>query len=416
MQICKSEDCTGCYACYNLCRHHAITMEMDRQGFYRPSVSTDACIQCGLCIKKCPANRVVSRNEQPLNVYSGWSLDDNTRLSSASGGAFVEIAKAFIEKTDGVVFGVAMDDQLEARHVQVSTTEEIRKLQGSKYIPSHVDDTYLQVKDLLKKGRYVLFSGTPCQVAGLKSIVGHEVPNLYTIDLICHGVPSERLFKDYIRYVEKRIGHSVRDVKFRCKKSSWIFYNMAINRYVEKNGTVKYEYEGKYFSDPFIRAFLRDNALRSSCYHCQYNSTRRVADFTLADWWGYRAHKESDKDYERKGVNLIFCNTEKAQNLLSIANLDLEERTLEEAKQTNKSLSQPYDVPSTREEFWKDYEKMNFEQMVKKWMDTEKVDPCIYIRYKMKESSCRRFVLTYLKKYIYWTTKSGFGVKKITAD
>lgn len=399
-KICDDEKCTGCAACFNACRHNAIKMYFDDEGFLRPVIEVENCVECGLCKKVCPENNSVDRNKEPLFIYSGWSKNEKTRLSSASGGAFTELATYFIEKFHGIVFGVEMNEELEARHIAVQSINALKKLQGSKYIQSNIHESYCQVEHYLKEGRNILFSGTPCQVAGLKSFLKKEYMNLYTVDLVCHGVPSKRLFDDYIKYLERKLQHQVYEVKFRCKKNSWIFFNMAVNSHIKKNTyQISYEYEGAYYSDPFIRGFLRDNALRPSCYQCQYSSTSRVADFTFADWWGYKAEGLEDKGFEKKGVSLIFVNTQKAKQILPHLNLVLKERQLADALKTNIALKKPFDVPDTRKDFWYDYSKSSFDDMVIKWMCPEKLIPTRYLNYKMSNSCVKQMLMLICRIY-----------------
>ncbi len=378
--ICKVELCSGCGMCVQLCKHSAIKMISDIEGFLRPVVEPALCVDCGLCQKRCPANSpaFVNRNE-PLKVFSGWSSDEEIRMASSSGGAFSEIAKYVISK-NGVVFGVALDDKVQARHTYVEQEEDLCKLQGSKYVQSVIGSSYKEAEEFLRQGRLVLFSGTPCQIAGLYSYLHNDYENLLTIDLICHGVPSPLVFEDYKKWIEDKIHEKVSYVKFRCKKSSWIFYSMGINSHTEKNKITTYSYIGSYYADPYIRAFLRDNILRPSCYSCQYASTKRVADFTIADWWGYKATCPDDKDFERKGVSLLMCNSRKALEIVHELNMDLRERTLEEAIRTNRSLKQPFSLPPTRDRFWRDYERLTFPEMIDKWMYPERIALSTYIR------------------------------------
>ena len=398
--ICNADQCTGCSACLNACSHEAIKMRLDDEGFIRPEIDNDRCVGCGLCQRICPVNNSIERNQAPLSIYSGWSKNEEIRLSSASGGAFTELASYFIDHLSGVVFGVAMNEKLEACHIAVESLDELPRLQGSKYIQSNINESYRKAEFYLKNGRNVLFSGTPCQIAGLKSFLRKNYTNLYTADLICHGVPSRRLFNDYIKYLEKELHQQVYDVKFRCKKSSWIFYNMAVNSHVEKNsGKVTYAYEGSYYADPFIRGFLRDNALRPSCYQCQYTSISRVSDFTFADWWGYKAERKEDKNFEKKGVSLIFVNTSRAKKLLPQIQLLLRERTIEEAKKTNLSLSKSFIRPQSRQEFWDDYNRMPFNFMIEKWLSPETLHLSRYFYYKMPPSLSRSIVVKTLRVF-----------------
>lgn len=231
--ICNLQNCTGCAACKQICTHEAISMQLDEEGFLRPLINQDRCVECRICIKICPVNTQTIKHE-PIKVFSGWSNNEETRLTSSSGGAFVEIAKLILAQ-NGVVFGVSMDSNMLAHHIFIESEKEIYKLQGSKYIQSIIGNAYKDAKQFLQEGRKVLFSGTPCQIAGLRNFLHKDYENLYTVDLICHGVPSPKVFKDYIHYIENAINEPVKEVKFRCKKSSWIFYNMGINPHVVKN-------------------------------------------------------------------------------------------------------------------------------------------------------------------------------------
>ena len=370
--------------CAQICAHHAIVLRPDKEGFLRPCIDVELCNECGLCQSKCPVNAIPSLSEVPLKVFSGWSNDERIRIDSSSGGAFTEIAKLIIRQ-GGVVFGAAMDENVEARHIVVDKERDLALLRGSKYVQSVIGDAYKEAKSLLLDGKTVLFSGTPCQIAGLRNFLHKDYENLYMVDLICHGVPSPRVFGDYKKYLEGIIRERVHEVKFRCKKYSWIFYNMGINPHVEENGDVRYSYIGKYYSDPYIRLFLQDNILRPNCYDCQYTSIRRVSDFTIADWWGYKAECEADKDFDRKGVSLLICNTEKAVELSAKLDMYLKERTVEEALRTNPSLRHPFAKPKARACFWKDYDVKTFEQMIGKWVQPEKILLSKWLRYKNKK-------------------------------
>lgn len=383
-KICDYEQCTGCMACLNVCSKQAIHIKIDKEGFERPEIDDSLCVDCGLCQKTCPMN-----NHPPVHdakqVFSGWSLDENIRLKSSSGGAFTEIAKIVLSK-GGVVFGCTLNKELKAEHIYVETLDELsERLTGSKYVQSHIGDSYKKAKTFLKQGRTVLFSGTPCQIAGLKNYLRKDYDNLLTVDLICHGVPSPMLFEDYKNFMQKHENMKLTKVSFRCKKSSWIFYNMTLEGHVEKSSALK-KYVGSYYEDPYIRGFLRDYFLRPSCHQCHFTSTKRCSDFTIADWWGYRKETSKDNDFALKGVSLILANTNNALNLLPILKMQLRQRTLEEAMKTNISLSHPLPIKETREQFWKDYRIMPFEEMVNKYMKPEKVSWSVNLRQHHKNT------------------------------
>lgn len=215
--ICNINECTGCMACVNACAHHAIRIIADKEGFDRPVIDETLCVDCGLCAKTCPVNHHPLANE-PKEIYSGWSSDEAVRINSSSGGAFTEIARPVLED-GGVVFGCALNDKLQAEHIYVETLEDLEnKLRGSKYVQSRIGNTYAQAKNFLRQGRKVLFSGTPCQIAGLKNYLRRDYDNLITVDLICHGVPSPMLFEDYKKFIQKHENMKLTKVSFRCKK------------------------------------------------------------------------------------------------------------------------------------------------------------------------------------------------------
>lgn len=393
-KVCDVQKCTGCGACSQVCPHLAISMQPDAEGFLRPFISNEKCVACGICQFRCPVNTPLTK-VMTHKVYSGWSNDEHIRMDSSSGGAFTEIAKLILAK-GGVVFGVAMDKKLQARHIFIDKVSELYKLRGSKYVQSVIGDSYKEAKTFLDSKREVLFSGTPCQIAGLQNFLHKKYENLTTVDIICHGVPSPKVFEDYKTYIETIIKERITDIQFRCKTSSWIFFNMGINSHVEKNGNMDYSYIGNYYADPYLRGFLRDNILRPNCYHCQYTSVYRVSDFTIADWWGYKKKSKEDKNFDRKGVSLVMCNTEKASFMVKNLDMKLKERTLPEAIKTNLSLRQPFPEPKTRNAFWKDYAQINFQEMVNKWMYPEKIPLSLYILIYYRE---KRFLYTLINLY-----------------
>lgn len=372
-EICQFESCCGCMACVQACAHKAISIERDKEGFERPVIHQEICVNCGLCKDVCPINSKPKSNK-PIKVFSGWSNDESIRLNSSSGGAFVEIAKAILAD-GGVVFGCALNEAFQAEHIYVESIEDLRKLlTGSKYVQSHIGNSYRAAYSFLREGRKVLFSGTPCQIAGLKKYLRKEYSNLYTVDLICHGVPSPLIYNDYIDYMKRVYDMKITDIKFRRKKYSWIFFNMAIEGVNNKTND-KFSYIGKYYQDPYIRGFLRDYFLRPSCHQCQFTSVNRYTDFTIADWWGYKRQKGEKRDFERKGVSLLLLNTEASLTLLQSLkqNMKLRERTLEEAMKTNISLSRPFPPSKQRAAFWEDYAENGFGFCVGKYCSPEKL-------------------------------------------
>lgn len=257
-----------------------------------------------------------------------------------------------------------MNKELKAEHIFVETLEDLQnKLSGSKYVQSKIGSSYKQVKTFLQQNRKVLFSGTPCQIAGLKNYLRKDYENLTTVDLVCHGVPSPMIFEDYKKYLEKTYDIKLTDIKFRDKKFSWIYFNLNIKGQANNSNSQR-QYIGHYYKDPYLRGFLRDYYLRPSCHQCPFTSINRCSDFTIADWWGYQKKSFHDKNFGYKGVSLILANTTKALALMNQLNMILKERTIEETLKTNISLSKPFNKPQIRVLFWKDYFSMEFDKII----------------------------------------------------
>lgn len=300
--------CTGCHACFSICPSHSITMVPDVAGFLYPSVDESACVHCNLCGKVCPI--VLSSNplSPSLEVgYAAYNKDEEIRRSSSSGGIFSQIALSILNK-GGVVVGAVMDDDNRGVHHQLITSKQkVYLLQGSKYTQSKLGDVLKQTRDELKKGRLVLFTGTPCQISGLYSFLGEYYSNLYTQDIICHGVPSPEIYREYIKYQENKYGSIATDIQFRSKDKGWSDYEVMIQ--FENNKV----YRQKFYKDSYMAGFLQDIFLRPSCYSCIYKTKQRPSDVTLADFWGIQ-HVYPEMD-DNRGISFVWIHTEKGQRL-----------------------------------------------------------------------------------------------------
>lgn len=359
MKLCNIQECTGCLSCVNACRNNAIELTSDSYGFYYPLINSDNCIECGLCAKSCPSLNAVEKHN-PIKVYSGWSVNEDVRMNSSSGGAFTEIARFALAK-GGVVFGCMLNDKFKAVHGYIENDADLEKLQRSKYVQSYIGSSYKRAKEFLDSGRVVLFSGTPCQIAGLLMFLHKDYPNLYTVDLICHGVPSPAMWEDYKTFIEKENDFVIDKIRFREKSVSWIYFRMKIEG--KKANQEKGSYEGSYYRDRWLQVFLSDYFLRDSCYDCKFCSVKRCSDFTIADWWGYKGKGKIDKGFKQKGVSLIFVNTKKATALDLNETMYLNERTLEEAIRTNKSLKMPWVKPINFDVCRHMYPRMSFQEI-----------------------------------------------------
>lgn len=305
IRIVHKKDCCGCTACVSVCAHHCITMHEDAEGFKYPQVDTAACVDCGLCEKVCPILHPES-DKNILQVIAAKNKDEVVRKESSSGGVFSILAEAFIED-GGVVVGCAMNKELQAVHVFCETKEELIRLRSSKYVQSDIEGIFPQVRQLLRDGRKVLFSGTPCQVAGLRKFLMKQFDNLFCIDLLCHGVPSPKLFRDYKEMMEKNYDSKAVSVNFRCKRKEWK------RLYIELKFANGKEYFKSATFDPYMQLFLGNQSQRSSCFHCPFTSPHRQGDISLGDFWGMgRTLPKFDDD---KGISMILINTDKGLEL-----------------------------------------------------------------------------------------------------
>ena len=269
--------CYGCTACYNICPKQAIVMEEDEKGFLYPKVIKEKCINCGLCENLC-----FKKQDEVLEetvCYAVKNKDDLVKSKSSSGGAFSAFASQVL-KQNGVVYGADYGKKFEVVHKRVTKEKELQDLRGSKYIQSNLDKIFTQVKADLKENKNVLFVGTPCQVYGLKKFLKKEEQvNLITMDLVCHGVPSPKIWKDYVKYIEKEYGGSLTQFTFRNKQEGWRGYHLLAKFNNNKESTSRKVYS-------FLNIFSSDMPLRESCYNCSFATTKRISDITIGDFWG----------------------------------------------------------------------------------------------------------------------------------
>lgn len=351
--------CCGCYACYNICPQNAIEMVQDENGFYYPKVIEEKCIDCGLCNKVCPiSNKTEIKNL--LQVFAAYNKDEKIRAESSSGGVFTLLAEKILEK-NGVVFGAKFDENFNVVHTYVEKKEDLGIFRGSKYVQSKINNTYRKAEEFLKKGRIVLFTGTPCQIEGLKKYLRKEYDNLYTQDLICHGVPSEKVNEKYLKYMEEKNNSKIEKINHRSKMNSWKDYN---NKIVFKNKKIYMESHNK---DLYMQAFLKNTSLREACYKCVFKKKNRICDITLADFWGVDdILPEMDDD---KGTSLVFVNSDKGQKLFKEIqeNLIVKKIDFERAIAFNKSMLESATPDKNRDKFFKNLDKLEFDKLIKKY-------------------------------------------------
>jgi len=338
-------------------------MDCDEEGFWYPAPDYNKCNRCGLCVRVCPIINKINVNNKPSyepSAYACINNDEATRLYSSSGGIFTLIAEQIINQ-DGVVFGAGFTDNFEVLHKYVETIDGLEELRGSKYVQSKVENTYKQVKTFLSQGRKVLFSGTPCQISGLKSYLNQSYDNLLCIDIVCYGVPSPKVFKKYIVYQEDRFGSQVNKIFFRNKNEGWKRYSV----YFKFKNNI--EYQQTHDKDLYMRVFLKDVCLRPSCYSCKFKSLNRESDITLADFWGiHNLLPEMDDD---KGTSLVLVNSNAGKEILDtiLDKINFIKVDLSEAIKYNPAAIMSPQWNKNRNYFFADLNNLKFDKLVNKY-------------------------------------------------
>ena len=342
--ICNYHDCTGCSACQNSCPHGAIAMHINEVGFLYPDIDKVKCTDCGLCRKICPQNNDRNCENRAPYTYLCWDNDIISRLNSSSGGFFSVIAR-FVLREGGIVCGAAYDDEMLLKHSIIEKECDLHKLQGSKYIQSEIGDSYESVKKVLKVGRWVYFVGTPCQVAGLKAFLRHDYDTLITSDLICHGVPSAKLFLQQIRSLEKKYKSKITDFKFRSKKRFGQGYDCEVHL---NSGYKKFLCAELI---PYFYGFWYNLTLRESCYQCKYANVNRTGDITLGDFWLVKRVFPDVKT--SKGTSLILVNTPKGEMIFEKIRdkITYRETTLVYGVMGQGQLQAPVNRPAKRDNY-----------------------------------------------------------------
>ncbi len=354
----QREQCTGCTACVSSCPKSCITMVEDSEGFLYPKVDTELCIDCGKCLRICPIQ--VNQSHEIKKGFAVSGKDEAAIRKSSSGGVFAIAARYVIDCLHGYICGAVLDDDLKLHHIVSNNSEDIPRMQGSKYIQSELNDCISTIKTLISQNQYVLFCGTPCQVAGLHSALG-DSQFLYTMDLICHGTPSSRKFREYMYKFYGRKDYS--NFLFRVR-SKHALTNFAYARYLEpeEKAPIPILMSDK---DPFYKAFLDGHSYRNSCYTCQYASPNRIGDITIGDCSNTSAYTA----LMGKPVSTVLINTDQGEKFWEqISRLfyccDAE---LEIEIKLNKQLHRPVPISDLRDDIYKDFETKTMDELKKKY-------------------------------------------------
>ena len=349
--------CTGCTACYSACPVNAIEMVVNKEGFYQAIINEEKCVNCNMCVRRCPVNNNVSdKYEKPL-IYAGWSLDKKNRSESSSGGFFTELAKSILKK-DGVVVGVVFDEHWKVTHKEVEKEDDLYELKGAKYVQSDLGETFKKIKAHLKNDRYVLFVGTPCQVGGIAAYLkGTDITKLYLIDLICHGVPSPKIFKKYLEEIKNENKCKISKIQQRYKNDAWSDYYGKIEL---ENGKIILK-KGR--EDIFKGVFLSNIALMESCYQCKFSELQRHSDITLGDYWGIATRYPHLDD--NMGTSEVLVNSDKGKKWIEEINdnVTIEETDMEFGVKMNPYLISFAKEHKNREKFFEDIDDYSLKEL-----------------------------------------------------
>lgn len=370
ISITEKKDCCGCDACVQCCPKNCISMSIDEEGFKYPIVNLSQCIDCSLCEKVCPMLAETTK-KQPLNCYASYCRDEEIRRDSSSGGIFTVLATKVISE-GGVVFGARFDKDWSVCHDYTDTLDGLVAFRGSKYLQSNIDDSFRKVREFLMQGRKVLFSGTPCQIAGLHGYLRRHYDNLLTVDFVCHGVPSPKVWQDYLMTLRctscaeagknseslslKRMPPT--GISFRDKQLGWKKYGIHFkmspgkgDKNTESALCANHDFFQPFTENPYMEVFLSNLSLRPACYNCPSKGFTSGSDITLGDFWGIE-HIDHAID-DDKGVSLLFIHNNTVKKMLDEAGVFLKEEPFDEAVHYNPSVLESVAEPAYRAYFFK---------------------------------------------------------------
>ena len=394
IEIIDKSQCCGCTACASICPQKAISMVQDEEGFLYPIIDKTKCINCGLCDKVCPVKN--ARKETfKQDAYIVNNKDEIIRSDSTSGGAFTPIAE-YVLNRNGVVFGATFDDEYNVIHTYVEDLEEIKRFRGSKYVQSYLGDTFKTVKKFLDSGKMVCFSGTPCQIEGLKAYLQKDYENLVTVDVMCHAVLSPLVWKKYLKYeISKLKGTQIEKILFRDKdKYGYKYSTMTIKTNID-------EYSKGIESDPYLRAFFGDLSDRPSCYDCKFKKQCHISDFTIWDCFIVdNFDKSLDDD---KGTSRILVNTENGRRIFEEIkdNFKCTEVEVEAIVENVREMLHSVKINPDRNVFFKELNELDEKQFFESWFpDSIKVKIERVFRVTMAKIGIYKLVKKYLKKLL----------------
>lgn len=393
IEITDKSQCCGCTACSSICPKKAIVMKQDEEGFVYPIIDKSKCVNCGLCDKVCPVKNAKENNKNQ-HAYIFQNSNDEIRRESTSGGAFTAIAE-YVIKNNGIVYGAIFDENYKVIHTGIDKKEELYKFRNSKYVQSEICNCYPEIKEHLDNGKMVCFSGTSCQVEGLKNYLMKDYDNLILVDVVCRAVPSPLIWKKYLKLRQKEY-KNIEKIMFRDKYYGYKYSNLSI---YNKDNDKKQEYHKGVDSDPYLRAFFTNICDRPSCYECKFKKLHRESDITIWDCFDVEKYnKEFDDD---KGTNRILTHTEKGDKIIKelAKNNKSQEIDVEKATKGFLAIFQPVKKNDKREQFFKDANILSEKELFDKYFaDTFKIKLERYGRLVLLKTGLYKPVLNLGKK------------------
>ena len=354
------QECAICGACINACPVDAISLDKVHLDFRYPQIKEDICIHCNQCEKTCPILGNKGKPDEGYPVaFAAKSANDSMRIRSSSGGAFYELARQML-RDGGYVCGAVFDDEFHVKHILSTAKEDILHMMGSKYVQSDVGYCYREIKDVLEKGCKVLFSGCPCQVAGLRTFLGKEYPNLLLVELICHGIPSDQMLQTYIGMQERKYGARLTRMEFRNKKKGW--HNSSVRMEFGHHRT----YSKPITADAYMNGFLGSVTLKPTCYQCHFRNFTAGSDIILGDFWGAEVELPED---DNKGISAILVNSGKGMDIIDRCNLALTPANVETVIKYNKNLLCSAAVSPQRSSFYAHADTNGLEEAIRIYLE-----------------------------------------------
>lgn len=356
IHITEKQTCCGCAACVQCCPKQCITLEEDREGFLYPHVDPDTCIDCHLCEKVCPCLNPPEKIA-PTAVLAAKNRDEEERMESSSGGLFIALAKHTLAR-GGVVFGAVFDEHWEVKHTCADTIAGVLPMMGSKYLQSRIGSSFREAEKFLKAGRDVLFVGTPCQITGLHNFLRKDYPNLLSVDILCHGVPSPGVWRRYLQESTRREAKSpiLTRIKFRSKREyGWSNYCFVISGQPAPGKDETVLHSGRRGRDAYLRGFLSNLYLRPSCYHCLCKNGVSHSDLTIADFWGI--NRLMPDFHDEKGVGLVLISSEKGQQTIDSLPLETRPSSLDKVRPLNGGFREEVKIPPQRDLFYQAFQE-----------------------------------------------------------